>query len=61
MSGPDGFMTNATTSFQPGGTYASPATPMTDFPVANANADTMFILGMPKRATFLLEHFPLSP
>lgn len=43
-SGPDGI--NGTASDLPGGTWSSPATPMTDFPVMNANQDAMALLGL---------------
>jgi hypothetical protein len=43
-SGPDGI--NGTASDSPGGTWASPITPMTDFPVMNANQDAMSLLGL---------------
>lgn len=43
-SGPDGI--NGTASDLPGGTWFSPATPMTDFPVMNANQDAMALLGL---------------
>ena len=41
---PDGI--NGTQSSLPGGTWSSPLTPMTDFPVMNANADAMALLGL---------------
>ncbi len=43
-SGPDGI--NGTASDKPGGTWVSPVTPMTDFPVMNANQDAMALLGL---------------
>jgi hypothetical protein len=43
-SGPDGI--NGLTSDLPGGTWSSPITPMTDFPVMNANQDAMALLGL---------------
>lgn len=43
-SGPDGI--NHASAAQPGGTWASPLTPMTDFPVMNANQDAMMLLGL---------------
>ncbi len=43
-SGPDGI--NGTASDAPGGTWTSPITPMTDFPVMNANQDAMALLGL---------------
>lgn len=43
-SGPDGI--NGTASDHPGGTWSSPITPMTDFPVMNANQDAMALLGL---------------
>lgn len=39
----------------PGGTWASPVTPMTDFPVMNNNADAMWILGL-LRASGISSH-----
>jgi hypothetical protein len=41
---PDGI--NGVQSSQPGGTWVSALTPMTDFPVMNANADAMALLGL---------------
>lgn len=41
---PDGI--NGLNSPVPGGTWSSTLTPMTDFPVMNANADAMALLGM---------------
>ncbi len=41
---PDGV--NGPTSTQAGYTWSSPATPMTDFPVMNANPDAMGLLGV---------------
>jgi hypothetical protein len=43
-SGPDGI--NGRTAELPGGTWFSPLTPMTDFPVMNANQDAMALLGL---------------
>jgi Glycosyl hydrolase 36 superfamily, catalytic domain/Glycosyltransferase family 36 len=43
-SGPDGI--NGVASDAPGGTWASPITPMTDFPVMNANQDALALLGL---------------
>ena len=43
-SGPDGI--NGRSAELPGGTWFSPLTPMTDFPVMNANQDAMALLGM---------------
>ncbi|GAB4438866.1 MAG: hypothetical protein Kow00120_06620 [Anaerolineae bacterium] len=43
-SGPDGV--NSIDAPNPGGTWASPVTPMTDFPVMNANQDAMALLGL---------------
>ncbi len=43
-SGPDGI--NGTTHERPGGTWASAVTPMTDFPVMNANPHGMALLGL---------------
>ncbi len=43
-SGPDG--TNSNKSPNPGGAWTSPLTPMTDFPVMNANQDAMALLGL---------------
>jgi cellobiose phosphorylase len=43
-SGPDGI--NGLTAELPGGTWSSPITPMTDFPVMNANQDAMALLGL---------------
>ena len=43
-SGPDGI--NAADAADPGGTWHSPVTPMTDFPVMNANQDAMALLAM---------------
>jgi hypothetical protein len=43
-SGPDGI--NGLKSDRPGGTWFSPITPMTDFPVMNANQDAMALLGL---------------
>jgi hypothetical protein len=43
-SGPDGI--NGTAAELPGGTWSSPITPMTDFPVMNANQDAMALLGL---------------
>ncbi len=42
-SGPDGL--NGVGDGNPGGTWQSPLTPMTDFPVMNANPDAMALLG----------------
>ncbi len=42
--GPDGI--NGVQSSLPGGTWVSALTPMTDFPVMNANADAMALLGL---------------
>lgn len=41
---PDGI--NGLNSPQPGGTWSSTLTPMTDFPTMNSNADAMAILGL---------------
>lgn len=43
-SGPDGI--NGPASDWPGGTWSSPITPMTDFPVMNANQDGLALLGL---------------
>jgi hypothetical protein len=43
-SGPDGI--NGLASDTPGGTWSSLITPMTDFPVMNANQDAMALLGL---------------
>jgi hypothetical protein len=43
-SGPDGI--NGLLSDLPGGTWSSAVTPMTDFPVMNANQDGMALLGL---------------
>jgi hypothetical protein len=43
-SGPDGV--NGADMPDPGGTWCSPATPMTDFPVMNANQDAMALLAL---------------
>lgn len=43
-SGPDGV--NGTAADQPGWTWSSFVTPMTDFPVMNANQDAMALLGL---------------
>lgn len=43
-SGPDGI--NGRSADPPGGTWFSPLTPMTDFPVMNANQDAMALLGL---------------
>jgi len=43
-SGPDGI--NGFGSASPGETWASPITPMTDFPVMNANQDALSLLGL---------------
>lgn len=43
-SGPDGI--NGIVANLPGGTWTSPITPMTDFPVMNANQDAMALLGL---------------
>ena len=43
-SGPDGI--NGIEAENPGGTWSSPLTPMTDFPVMNANQDAMALLGL---------------
>lgn len=43
-TGPDGF--NGKQMPDPGGTWASPITPMTDFPMANANPHAMALLGL---------------
>ena len=43
-SGPDGV--NGISSDLPGGTWTSPVTPMTDFPVMNANQDALALLGL---------------
>ncbi len=45
-SGPDGFLADGTD----GGTWASPVTPMTDFPIANMNPDVMWLLGLLRTA-----------
>jgi hypothetical protein len=45
-SGPDGFQSAGTE----GGTWASPVTPMTDFPVANMNPEAMWLLGLLRAA-----------
>ncbi len=42
--GPDGI--NGKTAALPGGTWSSALTPMTDFPIMNANADAMALLGL---------------
>ncbi|MCA9662391.1 MAG: hypothetical protein KC486_28890, partial [Myxococcales bacterium] len=44
--GPDGFNSAGTD----GGTWASPVTPMTDFPVANMNPEAMWLLGLVRAA-----------
>ena len=43
-SGPDG--TNSKGMPNPGGTWSSPVTPMTDFPVMNSNQDAMALLAL---------------
>ena len=43
-TGPDG--TNSSKMPNPGGTWASPVTPMTDLPGMNANQDSMALLGL---------------
>lgn len=43
-SGPDGI--DGPGGENPGGTWCSPLTPMTDFPVMNANQDAMALLGL---------------
>ncbi len=43
-SGPDAI--NAQDAENPGGTWTSPLTPMTDFPAMNANQDAMALLGL---------------
>jgi hypothetical protein len=43
-SGPDGV--NGLVSDLPGGVWASPITPMTDFPIMNANQDALALLGL---------------
>jgi hypothetical protein len=43
-SGPDG--TDPHNPKYPGGTWSTPLTPMTDFPVMNANQDAMALLGL---------------
>jgi hypothetical protein len=43
MAGPDGW--NSIGGSYPGGTWVSPVTPMTDFPVSNSNPDSMFLFG----------------
>jgi hypothetical protein len=43
-SGPDGI--NGLSSDLPGGTWASPITPMTDFPIMNANQDALALLAL---------------
>jgi hypothetical protein len=43
-TGPDGV--NGPTADPPGGTWATPMTPMTDFPAMNANQDAMALLGL---------------
>ncbi len=43
-SGPDGI--NGKDAPNPGGTWASPVTPMLDFPVMNANQDAMALLAL---------------
>ncbi|MBI5502875.1 MAG: Ig-like domain-containing protein [Deltaproteobacteria bacterium] len=45
-SGPDGF----SSSGSDGGTWASPLTPMTDFPVANMNPEAMWLFGLLRTA-----------
>ena len=45
-SGPDGFQSAGTD----GGTWASPVTPMTDFPVSNMNPEAMWLLGLIRTA-----------
>jgi hypothetical protein len=37
---------NGLSADPPGGTWASPMTPMTDFPAMNANQDAMALLGL---------------
>jgi len=44
-AGPDGFDSKA-----PGGTWASPVTPMTDFPVNNMNPEAMWLFGLVRAA-----------
>ncbi len=44
-AGPDGFESKA-----PGGTWASPVTPMTDFPVNNMNPEAMWLFGLVRAA-----------
>ncbi len=43
-SAPDGI--NGLNAEHPGGTWSTPLTPMTDFPVMNANPDAMALLGL---------------
>ncbi|HVP20588.1 MAG TPA: hypothetical protein VMS73_01885 [Anaerolineaceae bacterium] len=43
-TGPDAI--NSTLAANPGGTWTSPVTPMTDFPAMNANPDAMALLGL---------------
>ncbi len=45
-SGPDGVYSFNADTDNPGGTWFSPATPMTDFPVMNANPHAMALLGL---------------
>ncbi len=45
-SGPDGINGLSAQPEQRGGTWSSPITPMTDFPVMNANQDAMALLGL---------------
>lgn len=65
-TGPDG--TNSHKMPNPGGTWASPVTPMTDLPGMNANQDAMALLGLlrvcgiePSRVGRGLEIHPKAP
>lgn len=46
LSGPDGFDSSGSA----GGTWVSPVTPMTDFPVANMNPEAMMFVGLLRAA-----------
>lgn len=49
-SGPDGFVSTNGGGADEGGTWVSPVTPMTDFPVSNMNPEAMALLGLLRTA-----------